>query len=123
MGENARYYTRNTEDAIESFGYARMALWLEFKHEQKDFFEGISGSDLDDKLSKEAMLELGQLLTYVVSHLGSGLYTHTFSVFIFGNKARLFRWDRAGGVVSEAFDYVTSRTLAEFFLRFGRSTP
>jgi hypothetical protein len=116
-------YTKGTKDATEGFGYARMALWLGFKHEQKDLFEGASGSDLDDKLSEEAMLELGHLIAYAISHLSCGLYTHAFLIFIFGNKARLFRWDRAGGIVSESFDYVTTRTLAEFFHRFDQSTP
>jgi hypothetical protein len=116
-------YTKGPEDAIEGQDFAKMALWLEFKPTQTDFFEEVVGSSLDGKLSKEAGYQVGQLLTYAVSHLSSGFYTHTFSVFVYGNKARLFRWDRASGIISEAFDYVKTRTLEEFFLRFDQSTP
>jgi hypothetical protein len=53
----------------------------------------------------------------------SGFHTHSFLVSLFKSQARLFRWDRAGAIVTESFDYVASPLLAEFFMRFDRLTP
>lgn len=46
--------------------------------------------------------------------------TCIFSVGIFGDVARLFRWDRAGAIVSEPIMYSEkgNRELVEFFYRF-----
>ena len=46
--------------------------------------------------------------------------TWAFSVGIFGDVARLFRWDRAGAIVSEPIPYTQkgNRELAEFLCRF-----
>ena len=51
--------------------------------------------------------------------------TCIFSVGIFGEVARLFRWDRAGAIVSEPIKYraADNRELAEFFYRFNLMTP
>lgn len=50
--------------------------------------------------------------------------THLFSISIVGHRARFLRWDRAGVVVSEAFDYFEDGFfLAEFLLRYEHSTP
>ena len=51
--------------------------------------------------------------------------TWVFSVGIFGDVARLFRWDRAGAIVSEAIPYQErgNRDLAEFFFRFDKMNP
>lgn len=46
--------------------------------------------------------------------------TFVFSVGIFGNVARLLRWDRSGVLVSEPIPYTEkgNRQLSEFFYRF-----
>lgn len=45
-----------------------------------------------------------------------------FSVSIAGSRARLFRWDRGGVVVTESFDFrAQPRLLCEFFWRFAQS--
>jgi hypothetical protein len=71
----------------------------------------------------EAEMHIGQMIAYATAHLGCGFFTHTFSVLIFGKKARLFRWDRAGAIVSEAFDYAKDSHLAEFFHRYDNLSP
>ncbi|KAI0628960.1 hypothetical protein C8Q77DRAFT_1143806 [Trametes polyzona] len=50
--------------------------------------------------------------------------THQFSLILFGTMARLARWDRAGVIFSEAFDYVKDPThIARFLWRYVRMTP
>jgi hypothetical protein len=109
--------------------FNRIELWLMFQPDRKDPFLGGDVTDLDAISSSEsqgrpseAEMIIGQLVTCAVAHLGSGFFTHTFSVLIFGDKARLFRWDRAGAIVSEAFDYVSESHLVEFFLRYDNLT-
>ncbi|KII87784.1 hypothetical protein PLICRDRAFT_54828 [Plicaturopsis crispa FD-325 SS-3] len=46
-----------------------------------------------------------------------------FSVAIMGDFARLVRWDRAGGIVSERFDYKETQHLGEFLWRFNHMSP
>jgi hypothetical protein len=97
---------------------------MEFKT-KLDPFKDVSGEDLSAIAKKEGAKDdtekekaVGQIISYAVSHMGSGYFTHSFSVSIFGNFARLIRWDRAGAIVSQEFDYVKGNQLVEFFLRF-----
>ncbi|KAI0310406.1 hypothetical protein OF83DRAFT_1178583 [Amylostereum chailletii] len=47
-----------------------------------------------------------------------------FSVLLLENKARLFRWDLSGVVVTERFDWqVENSSLAEFFHRLDSASP
>ncbi|KAI0308449.1 hypothetical protein OF83DRAFT_1020036, partial [Amylostereum chailletii] len=48
----------------------------------------------------------GQIIAYAHALLSMQFRLYCFSFLIFGSKARFIRWDRAGAVVSEAFDYV-----------------
>jgi hypothetical protein len=104
-------------------------MWVEFETEL-DPFKGVSGSDLCaiatediEEGPTDAEVIVGRLISNAVAHMGSGFFTHSFSVFIFGNSARFIRWDRAGAIVSEAFDYVKGKELVEFFLRFDQLSP
>ncbi|EEB89697.1 hypothetical protein MPER_12177, partial [Moniliophthora perniciosa FA553] len=65
--------------------------------------------------SKEAVSTRGQLGSYAGSQMASQFRTHTFSVWATGRYARLFRWDRAGVVVSTKFDYTKESYLADYF--------
>ncbi|THU98085.1 hypothetical protein K435DRAFT_721142 [Dendrothele bispora CBS 962.96] len=47
---------------------------------------------------------------------------HFFTVFIRGVTARLIRWDRAGAIVTEEFDYGQEPYLADFYWRFTHAT-
>ena len=51
--------------------------------------------------------------------------TFSFSVGIFGNVARLFRWDRSGSIVSKPIMFTEkgNRELSEFFYRFNLADP
>ncbi|THU98068.1 hypothetical protein K435DRAFT_753274 [Dendrothele bispora CBS 962.96] len=47
---------------------------------------------------------------------------HFFTVFIRGSTARLIRWDRAGAIVTEEFNYGQESYLADFYWRFTHAT-
>ena len=79
----------------------------------------------DDQLPFEKLFETtcavrGQIVLYSTRLQTYQFRTWAFSVGIFGNVARLFRWDRAGAIVSEPISYCEdgNRDLAEFFYRF-----
>jgi hypothetical protein len=114
---------------VNDIDFSEMETWIEFEAEL-DPFKEVSGSDLSaiasDNIEEgptDAEAIVGRLLSIAVAHMGSGFFNHSFSVFIFGDSARLIRWDRAGAIVSEAFDYVHGKQLVEFFLRFDQLSP
>ncbi|KAI0628959.1 hypothetical protein C8Q77DRAFT_325154 [Trametes polyzona] len=67
---------------------------------------------------------LGQIMSYAALVSDNQHRTHQFSLILFGTMARLARWDRAGVIFSEAFDYVKDPTnIARFLWRYVRMTP
>ncbi|KAL5495953.1 hypothetical protein ACEPAH_3185 [Sanghuangporus vaninii] len=47
-----------------------------------------------------------------------------FSILFIGTRARFFRWDRAGGIVTSSFDYTKHpELLCEFLWRFHHASP
>ena len=61
----------------------------------------------------------GQMALYATRLQMYQFRTFVFSVGIFGNVARLFRWDRSGAIVSAPIMYAEegNRELSEFFYR------
>lgn len=67
-------------------------------------------SNLDDINSV-----LGQIAAYAAAMCARQYRTHCFTISIFGELARVIRWDRSGATVSRAFNYHDeSQWLAEF---------
>ncbi|KAI0628954.1 hypothetical protein C8Q77DRAFT_1066547 [Trametes polyzona] len=67
---------------------------------------------------------LGQIMSYAALVFDNQHRTHQFSLILFGTMARLARWDRAGVIFSESFDYVKDPTnIARFLWRYVRMTP
>lgn len=65
----------------------------------------------------------GQHVAYVVEIFARQHRAFLFTIAMSGSLARLFRWDRAGCVVSEAFDIrVHPDILYEFLWRFSRTS-
>ncbi|KAI6116466.1 hypothetical protein F5141DRAFT_1213058 [Pisolithus sp. B1] len=61
----------------------------------------------------------GQITSYAIRQFNYQHRFFAFSVVVFGNHARLLRWDRGGAVVSTRFDYVkNSNLLVDFLWRF-----
>ncbi|KAI5120905.1 hypothetical protein M0805_003005, partial [Coniferiporia weirii] len=107
--------------------FSEMELFIEFKPQSLDDpFEGSSTTPEESfvKTTSTAQHIIGQMVSYVVAQLGSGFRTHTFSVLVVGDIARLIRWDRAGAIVSEPIEYAKDPTsFADFFRRYDQLTP
>ncbi|KAI0344305.1 hypothetical protein BDW22DRAFT_1427927 [Trametopsis cervina] len=68
--------------------------------------------------------DCAQQAEYVTDIMTLQHRVHVFSVFIVGHSARIIRWDRAGAVVSEQFDYFSGKNwLGEFLFRYEHATP
>jgi len=112
--------TPNFENHLASF--QRMEMFVEFKRgNTSDPFH------TDNHLPFEKLFETtcntrGQIVLYSTRLQTYQFRTWAFSVGIFGDVARLFRWDRAGAIVSEPISYCEegNRDLAEFLCRFDR---
>lgn len=70
------------------------------------------------KDSTDGISTLGQMTSYVTSHLGSQFRTHAFFVLIVHNYARIIRWDRGGAVVTAPIRFNEERHLFDFFIRY-----
>nr|VWO95685.1 Amidohydrolase family protein [Ganoderma boninense] len=71
--------------------------------------------------STERKNNLGQVLSYSSILFENRQRTHQFSLVILGQCARIVRWDRAGALVSEKFNYVEQPwMLGRFLWRFAR---
>ena len=73
-----------------------------------------------EKLFETTCATRGQIVLYSTRLQAYQFRTWAFSIGIFGDVARLFRWDRAGAIVSEPIHYCErgNRELAEFLRRF-----
>ncbi|KAI0311656.1 hypothetical protein OF83DRAFT_1177366 [Amylostereum chailletii] len=61
----------------------------------------------------------GQIIAYANALLSLQFRLFCFSFLIMGSKARFIRWDRAGAIVSEVFDYVENpEPLAQYIWRY-----
>ena len=73
-----------------------------------------------EKLFETTCATRGQIILYSTRMQTYQFRTWAFSIGIFGKVARLFRWDRAGAIVSEPILYSGKGThdLVEFLCRF-----
>lgn len=106
-----------------------MELHVEMKdsHTDDPFKDGDSEASDESTLVENATVDgissRGQISLYAAAQLSRQHRLWMFSVGIFGRFARLFRWDRAGVIVSAQIDYhKNSQELAEFFWRFSHMT-
>ncbi|EPS97527.1 hypothetical protein FOMPIDRAFT_1024998, partial [Fomitopsis schrenkii] len=62
---------------------------------------------------------LGQISRYAAKILRRQFLAHCFTIFVYRNYAWLMRWDRAGLVISEPFDFIQQpQLLHKFFYLF-----
>ncbi|EFI27583.1 other/FunK1 protein kinase [Coprinopsis cinerea okayama7 len=98
-----------------------LELGIEVKrHHSCDFFsdEYQKGYSPNSEVSKSA---LGQAMSYSSLVFFHQHRTHHFSILIFGTKARIVRWDRAGLLFTNAFDYFDEpQKLGEFLWRYAQ---
>ena len=110
--------TCDSRNPVTSF--QRMEMFVKFKRgNTSDPFQSDNRQPFW-KLFENTCATRGQIILYSTRQQTYQFRTCTFSVGIFGNVARLFRWDRAGAIVSEPIPYCEegNHDLAEFFCRF-----
>ena len=73
-----------------------------------------------ERLPETACETRGQIILYFTTQQTWQFHNWTFSIGIFGNIARLFRWDRAGAIVSDPIPYCKegNRDSLDFLRRF-----
>lgn len=66
---------------------------------------------------------LGQVTSYATELCARQHRSHCFSISICAHYARLIRWDRAGAIVSERFDFIRKpEWLCSFFWRYSHAS-
>ncbi|KAF8872107.1 hypothetical protein CPB84DRAFT_1967539 [Gymnopilus junonius] len=107
--------------------FSKMSIFLEFKSRpegdpfrdpknyKKPKADNFRFESADDKPTENR----GQIGSYAAAIAGSQFRLHLFSVSICRENARLIRWDRAGAVVTQSFNYKKEpELLADFFWRY-----
>ncbi|OBZ73823.1 hypothetical protein A0H81_06330 [Grifola frondosa] len=104
--------------------WIHQSMWIEFKKKgRKDDAFNDAAKKLFEVDSQHAAQVRGQLIAYAEMAMNRQHRTHLYSVYVMHKFARLIRWDRAGAVVSEKFDYKKNpEILGEFFWRFSHMT-
>ncbi|KAL5480747.1 hypothetical protein ACEPAI_9687 [Sanghuangporus weigelae] len=78
----------------------------------------------DPASAQEERRNFGQNVAYASENCARQHRMFSFSVMVIGTRARFFRWDRAGAIVTEAFDYKEyPELLCEFLWRFHLANP
>ncbi|KZV69510.1 hypothetical protein PENSPDRAFT_580865, partial [Peniophora sp. CONT] len=101
-----------------------MELWADQKATHEDPCGGLSGTvrfktrDID--IARQSR---GQFITYSIVMFSNSFRTCVYSFVIMGHKARLFRFDRAGVLYSELFDWRNTGHLLSFVSCFDAMTP
>ena len=127
------------EGAISNLGFAEIFFVVEKSHDPfcdshphttsvyKSFFafenrEYRDWEDVDPGRGEKQVLD--QCVGHAIEARSRQFRVFYFSVLVVGNRARLFRWDRAGAIVTEAFDLRNQpRFLCEFLWRFHLANP
>ncbi|KAG6838725.1 hypothetical protein C0991_009190, partial [Blastosporella zonata] len=115
----------NLGDKISGFGELELHSELKPSHTQDAFQDPPEGQDLDEwdfKNSSDAGINTrGQLYQYASEWQIRQHRNHAFTIFLFGEFVRFIRWDRAGAIVSQRFDYQKDAThLIDFLWRFSQ---
>lgn len=79
--------------------------------------------DAEDLAVRDVNRAFGQHIAYVTEVFARQFRVFYFSISLSGSRARLFRWDRAGCVLSESFDiWQQPKLLCEFLWRFSQAS-
>ncbi|KAI0273357.1 hypothetical protein BC834DRAFT_1030174 [Gloeopeniophorella convolvens] len=122
-------FSRSHFDAGADWGATE--FWIENKRASEDFFIPDKSLRADPKnplshlaYNKGLWPVCGQMIEYASTLHRIQFRVFSFSVALFGNTGRLFRWDRSGVVYTQPFEWTTHpETLFEFFWRFNYLSP
>ena len=117
----ALYPTRHAPNDGRGADWSRVELSFEFKNHTDDpFDETFPGNDPADSEHRASNLDL--ILSHAKLVFDHQHRTHHFTVIIFGRMARIVRWDRAGALITEKFDYKKEpHILGKFLFCYSRS--
>ena len=117
----ALYPTRNAPNDGRGADWSRVELSFQFKNHTDDpFDETFPGNDPAD--SEHRASNLDQILSHAKLVFDHQHRTHHLTVIIFGRMARIVRWDRAGALITEKFDYKKEpHILGKFLFCYSRS--
>ena len=103
-------------------------IYIEFKAKAEEDAFLINTSDKQQPDSNpllnqapKGVLTAGQITAYAALQLDSQYRTHTFSVLIIGEYARLIRWDRSGAIVTAPIYYRQDPALLDFFTSYDQA--
>jgi len=101
--------------------------------QQAETWTAQSNVDSDDELrpqnpfvedSPSVRRTLGQIITKcIAAQMGLQYQTHSFSVLIVKDYARLMRWDRSDVIVTERIYYNKEPDFLEFFKLYDEAAP
>lgn len=103
----------------------------QIKQRNKSFFScdnHLDGNNLnlanDTDTAKEERRNFGQSVGYASEVCARQHRTFCFSMMVIGSRIRIFRWDRAGVIVTKALNYKKCpKLLCEFLWRFHLANP
>ncbi|KAG6852481.1 hypothetical protein C0991_011636, partial [Blastosporella zonata] len=112
-------------DRISRFGELELHSELKPSHDQDAFQDPPEGQDLSRwdlrNRSDAGTKARGQLYHYASEWQIRQHRNHAFTIFLFGEFVRFIRWDRAGAIASQRFDYQKDAThLIDFLWRFSQ---
>lgn len=118
------------EKFIAHFGFMELCVEVKIDPIRSDPFEdpelvNSPGHNFFRKDDSRCTLahNLGQITSYASEICARQHRTHCFSISIYGTKSRLFRWDRAGVIVSREFDlHSNPELLCLFVWRYSHAT-
>ncbi|KAG2073504.1 hypothetical protein BDR04DRAFT_950482, partial [Suillus decipiens] len=103
---------------------ASIEVVIEFKWSQNhDAFHQCNDGTSFLSQTEKGIDTLGQITSYTAAQLTAQYRTHTFSVLIIKDQARIIRWDSEGTVVTSPINYTTEPHLADFFYHYTKAFP
>lgn len=106
-------------------GLDDVGITIEMKYHPYDNPFADDPSQGFQQTTQMARYTFGQVCAHATAHMASQFRTHVFSVLVFPDGARLFRWDRAGVIVTDKIPFcspTSARPMSEFFLRYALAT-
>lgn len=118
--------TKKAETRLISTNFATLfsgaELLLERKPEPEDGFRAKPDSYAGvEKHTKKSDLVRGQLITYAMHQHHQQPRVASYQLLFVAKLARIVRFDRAGVVCTELFDWTTGTILADFLSRFSEA--
>src|ERR1700733_8722354 len=113
--------TKRLEASNFSHLFEHALLIVERKLSTEDPFQSSRGEF--EKSADFAKRIRRQLITYAKHHHDSQPRVFSFRLFLFGEQARIIRWDRTGALVTTPFEWINGTVLPDFLARFDAASP